>query len=89
MVESWRYNKIPGFLPVLGSPLGCFIIYLSRRFVALRLSDAQSRGHEDIDNFVFVVSLRLRFSRSPGRGSGRSGGFISLGVDIMSSVVRG
>ena len=42
MVESRRYNKIPGFSLLLGSPLGCFIISLSRLFIAPRLSAEQS-----------------------------------------------
>ena len=28
-MEYRRYNKIPGFLTVLGSPLGCFLVRLS------------------------------------------------------------
>ena len=38
MVESRRYNKIPGFSPLLGSPLGRLLISLSRRFIQIRLS---------------------------------------------------
>ena len=34
--------KIPGFSPLLGSLLGCFIISLSRRFIPPRLSDEHS-----------------------------------------------
>ena len=42
MVESRRCNKIPGFSPLLGSPLGCYLISLSRRFIPRRLSDEHS-----------------------------------------------
>ena len=42
MVESQCYNKISVLLPVLGSPLGCFLIYLSRLFIPPRLSDEHS-----------------------------------------------
>ena len=37
--KSRRYNKIPGFSPVLGSALGCFLVSFSRCFVPPRLSD--------------------------------------------------
>ena len=33
VVEYRRYNTIPGFSPLLGSPLGCFLISLSRHFI--------------------------------------------------------
>ena len=42
VVESRRYNKIPGFSPVLGTPLGCFRISLPRSFIPPRLSDEHS-----------------------------------------------
>ena len=38
-----RLQENPGLSPLLGSPLGCFLIYLSRRFIPPRLSEEHSR----------------------------------------------
>ena len=71
MVESRRYNKIPGLSPVpgLGSPLGCFLISLSRRLIPPRLSDEHSTQTPNPGKLVAMNLRKLAGTNTPGGGT--------------------
>ena len=87
MVESRRYNKIPGSSPLPGSLLGCFLISLSRCFVPPRLSDEHSTQAEFDKSYEYVYGDFHSFSE--GSGGGGTPHFATGMGAFLQSIVQG
>ena len=81
MVESRRYNEISEFPPLLVSPLGCFLIFVSRRFIPRFSDEHASTCTPDgqpvpaampyARSVCFSAPATVKLKRKPWRSSGQ------------------